>query len=204
VFGRRKQELQQRRRARDEYKSATSGDPVEGEREWTYVYDTDISKPPCEKHNPDFRPGQVESLAPRQPSSFCADCRREQLKRKRHTGSNVEVVPDSRTSSFGWGQDGERVGRALDGYDQRLEESPSYVAPNSIEEGRALEIINAGREEERRTSRRGGRVYIERIEGGDLVQYVKSGRGGGLIRVEPRDVATTTKRSAVIAVRRAA
>jgi hypothetical protein len=124
-------------------------------------------------------------LQPRQSVETCPHCAAELAQKRRHTGSSVEEVPNPRTArdGFGHGHDSERVAKALENYEAKQASRPGHVVPGSPEERRALDLIQDRRDEERDANRRrSGRVVIERIEGGDVVQYLVPRHGRGLIR----------------------
>lgn len=80
------------------------------------------------------------------------------------------------------------VPRALEDAWARHDSQPQgSVVPGSIAESQALDAINAARatqlERDAKRNRRAGRIVIQRIEGGNVVNYVSPGRGGGLVRV---------------------
>jgi hypothetical protein len=68
-----------------------------------------------------------------------------------------------------------RALEAIQQYREKQEQRPAFVS-GSHEEAQALDIIDAAREEdlekERRKSKRGGVLVCNRIEGGELVQYL--------------------------------
>jgi hypothetical protein len=139
--------------------------------------ETDRERPSCEIHNPDFRPGTGADGKPRKPSGLCSECAADALKRRRShpTAYEPEILPDPRTLTFGFGQDTERVQRALDAHAEREANRPGHVVPGSVEERRALDLIQDRRDEERdadrRKSGRGGVFLFSRIENGDLIDY---------------------------------
>jgi hypothetical protein len=137
--------------------------------------ETNRERPVCEKHNPDYSVGVGADGKPRKPSGFCLECAAELAQKRRHTGAETEVVPSPRTMTFDFGQDTERVQKALNAHTEREANRPGHVVPGSVEETRALEIIADRRAEdrdaERRRSGRGGVFLFSRIERGDLISY---------------------------------
>jgi hypothetical protein len=150
--------------------------------------ETNRERPPCEIHNHEHTPGVGADGKPRKPSGLCSECAAELAQKRRHTGSSVEEVPNPRTArdGFGHGQDSERIAKALENYEARQASRPVHVVPGSPEESRALDLIQDRRDEERDADRRkSGRVVIERLEGGDVVQYLAPRHGRGPIRRAP-------------------
>jgi hypothetical protein len=165
-----------KRKLEEEWRLASSGG---GE----LVAESDIARSPCDKHNPDFSPEPGPQGQIRPPVGLCPQCHVEATQKRRHTGSSEIEVPNPRTSSFEFGNDPERVARALEAFDERQSSRPNYAAPRSIEESRALDLIDDLRDQERDAQKRkSGRVVIERIEGCGVVQYVKPRWGRGLVR----------------------
>jgi hypothetical protein len=163
---------------------APTGDVIYGPGE--EVSDPTVSSP-CELHA-EWRPARWLETQPMQSAEECPYCQRARLERRRShpTAYEPEVHPNPRTSTFGFGQDTERVQKALDAHAGREANRPGHVVPGSPEESRALEIIQNRRDEDRDADRRrSGRVVIERIEGGDVVRYVVPHHGRGLIRRGP-------------------
>jgi hypothetical protein len=151
--------------------------------------ETSLERPSCEIHNPDFRPGTGADGKPRQPSGLCSECAAELAQKRRRTGSETEVQPDPRILaplSISPSSDHHRMDAAFDAYNQRQAARSNHVLPGSPEETRALDRIEDLRLAERDADRRRmGRVVIERIESGDVIQYVVPRRGRGLIRRDP-------------------
>jgi hypothetical protein len=143
---------------------------------------------PCERHS-DWRPARGIDTQPRQASEACPHCQREMLKRRQPdpTVADPIVLENARSRSpFDFGRDSERVAQAIEKYDERQRTRPGHVVPGSVEERRALDLIQDRRDEERDANRRrSGRVVIERIEGGDVIQYLAPSHGRGLIRRGP-------------------
>jgi hypothetical protein len=165
----------QRQQLADEYRLSSLGAGREVE--------TAVERPPCEIHNPDFSPEPGPQGQIRPPVGLCPQCRVEGTKRRRYTGSDSIEVANPRQSAFGFGNDPERVSKALEAYEERQSARPNYAVPGSIEESRALDLIQDLRDQERDAEKRkSGRVVIERIEAGGVVQYVVSRYGRGLVR----------------------
>jgi hypothetical protein len=186
------EEAEYQRRVRDGGAMRAAGDVQLGEG-------TLISEPtdeaPCRLH-PQWSPDRWLEVQPRRSAEECPYCQRARLQRRQPdpTASEPIILENPRSRSpFDFGQDSERVAKAIEKYDERQRTRPGHAVPGSPEEARALEMIADRRAEERdgerRKSGRGGVFLFSRIENGDLIDYYDRRRSlkerPQLVRVGP-------------------